>query len=260
MLTRSLTVDLTAPTAPTYTAPASLQVGVAIPSMSPSGGADVDAYAVTGLPSGLVIDAGSGVISGTPDTADTTTTSATVTVSDEAGNPAEVSIAFPAVDKGDQTLSGFSYSASSATFGSAAPTVTAPSGVQTTLSYSATPSTVCSVDSSTGALTLVSVGSCEITATAASDSNYNEAEATFTVTVQATGVLVLNVAAVAGDDTINIAEKASGFDISGNTGAETGVAVTVAIGSETLTASSADDAGTATWSVAERLTSPAASV
>ena len=41
---RALTVDLTAPTAPTYTAPGSLKVGVAIPAMSPSGGSGIDEY------------------------------------------------------------------------------------------------------------------------------------------------------------------------------------------------------------------------
>ena len=112
-------------------------------------------------------------------------------------------IAFPAVAKGDQTLTGFQYSASSVTFGSAAPTVTAPSGVQTTLSYSATPSAVCTVNSPSGALTIVGVGSCEITATAASTANYNEATAEYTVTVQTAGTLVLNLSAIATDNTVN---------------------------------------------------------
>ena len=117
-----------------------------------------------------------------------TTASSTVTVRDTVGNIDTVSVVFPAVAKGDQTLAGFQYSASSVTLGSTAPTVTAPTGVQTTLSYSAASSTVCTVNSSNGALTLVGAGSCEITATAASSANYNEA--TVTVTVQATGVLV----------------------------------------------------------------------
>ena len=70
------------------------------------------------------------------------------------------------------------------TYGGAAPAVTAPGGVQTTLAYSAAPSaTVCTVDVSTGALTLVGVGACNITATAAGAANYNEATAAFTVTV-----------------------------------------------------------------------------
>ena len=246
---RTLTVDLTAPTAPTYTAPGSLKVGVAIAAMSPSGGSGIDAYKATGLPSGLSIDTGTGAIGGTPDTADANTADATVTVSDTAGNTAEVSIAFPAVAKGDQTLTGFQYSASSVAFGSAAPTVTAPGGVETTLSYSATPSTVCTVNSSSGALTLAGVGSCVITATAAGTDDYDETTVTFTVAVQAAGALVLNLDTIAVDDTVNIAEKTAGFTIGGDTGTESGVDVTVQIGTETLTATSTDNAGTATWSV-----------
>ena len=248
-ITRTLTVDLTAPTAPTYTAPGSLKVGVAITAMSPSGGSGIDEYKATGLPPGLSIDTGTGAISGTPDTADANTADATVTASDTAGNTAEVSITFPAVAKGDQTLTGFQYSASSVAFGSAAPTVTAPGGVETTLSYSATPSTVCTVNSSSGVLTLAGVGSCVITATAADNDNYNEGTATFTVTVQAAGELALSLDTIATDDTVNIAEKTAGFTISGDTGTESGVDVTVQIGTETLTATSADNAGTATWSV-----------
>ena len=221
-VTRTLAVDLTAPSA-TYTAPSSLQVGVAIGAMTPSTtDTDIAEYGATGLPSGLGIDTGTGVISGTPDTADANTASAAVTVTDTAGNTATVSITFPAVAKGDQTLTGFAYSAASVTFGGAAPAVTAPGGVQTTLSYSATPATVCTVDASTGALTLVEVGDCNITATAAGTANYNEATAAFTVTVQAAGALALNLDTIAGDDTVNIAEKAAGFMISGDTGTESG--------------------------------------
>ena len=244
---RTLAVDLTAPTA-SYTAPGTLKVGVAVSAMTPSTtDTDIASYSATGLPSGLGIDTGTGVISGTPDAADANTADATVTVTDTAGNPATVSITFPAVAKGAQTLTGFAYSSASVAFGGTAPTVTAPSGVQTTLSYSATPSDVCTVDSSTGALTLAGVGSCEITATAASSANYNEATAAFTVTVQAAGALALNLDAIAGDDTVNSAEKAAGFMISGDTGTESGVSVTVTVGSTPLTATS--DSGGA-WSVA----------
>ena len=246
---RSLTVDLTAPTAPSYTAPASLKVGEAIAAINPGGGAGIDEYGATGLPSGLTLNTNTGVIGGTPDTADANTASATVTVSDAAGNSASVDIAFPAVGKGDQALSGFEYSASSVTFGSTAPTVTAPTGVLTTLGYTATPAGVCTVDPSSGALTLLNAGICEITATAAGSVDYNAASATYTVTVQAAGALVLNLNAIAGDNTINIAEKVAGFSIGGNTGTEVGVDVTVGIGGETLAATSADDAGTATWTV-----------
>ena len=132
------------------------------------------------------------MIGGTPDTAGNAST-ATVTVSDAAGNTAApVSIAFPAVAKGAQVLSGFAYSAASVTFGSAAPAVTAPGGVETTLSYTATPATVCMVNPSSGALTLVGVGACVVTATAAGTPDYDAATAMFTVEVQAAGTLVLN--------------------------------------------------------------------
>ena len=92
-ITRTLTVDLVAPTAPSYTAPSSLQVGVEITAMSPSGGIDIDEYSAAGLPSGLTIGTGTGAISGTPDTADATVT-VTVTVTDAAGNTDTVDITF----------------------------------------------------------------------------------------------------------------------------------------------------------------------
>ena len=132
--------------------------------MTPAGGADIESYAATDLPSGLAIDAATGVISGTPDTANADVATATVTVSDMAGNTADASIAFPAVDKGDQALTGFQYSSSAVAFGSAAPTVTGPTGVLTSLSYSAAPDTVCTVDATSGALTLVGAGTCAVTA------------------------------------------------------------------------------------------------
>ena len=249
-VTRTLAIDLAAP-AVRYTAPPSLKVGEAITAMSPStGDTDIASYSATGLPSELVIDGTAGTISGTPDTADENDASATVTVTDTAGNPVDVSITFPAVDKGDQTLTGFAYSSNSVTFGDTAPTLTEPSGAVGALSYTATPSTVCSVNATTGALTIAGVGDCMVTATAAGTDHYNEATAMYTVTVNAAGTLSLNLNAIATDNTVNIAEKTAGFSISGDTGTEAGVTVSVAIGLTTLTGTSADVSGTATWSVA----------
>ena len=245
-VTRTVAVDLAAPSA-TYTAPSSLQVGAAIGAMTPSTtDPDIASYGATGLPSGLGIDTGTGVIDGTPDTADANAAEATVTVTDTAGNTVDVPITFPAVAKGDQTLTGFAYSPASVTYGDTAPAVTAPGGVQTTLSYSATPATVCTVDASTGALTLVGVGECVITATAASSADYNQGTATYTVTVAAAGTLALTLDTIAGDDTVNIAEKAAGFAISGATGSQGGVSVTVTVGTTELTATSASGGA---WSV-----------
>ncbi len=240
-------VDNTAPTV-TYAASGSLQVGVAIAEMTPrTTDTDIASYSAAGLPSGLSVDEGTGAISGTPDTAGAGS-SATVTVADEAGNEAPpVTVSFPAVAKGDQTLSGFEYSAEAVTLGTTAPTVTPPTGAETTLGYTAGPPAVCAVDAGTGVLTLVGAGACVVTATAAADTNWNEANATFTITVRAAGTLVLSVDAITGDDTINIAEKAAGFTIAGATGSEAGVTVSVTVGGTALApATSAVDGR---WSV-----------
>ena len=257
VVTRPLAVDLTAPsvsypvtaqgTLVTLSGPPKVGVYVAVVQTEGSAHSEVHSHSATGLPSGLNIDIAEGVLFGVPDTANPSPASATVTVIDTAGNRIDVPITFPAVAKGDQTLTGFSYSPRTVAFGDTAPTVTEPSGVRTSLSYSATPSDVCTVDSSTGALTLLAGGECEVTATAEGTTNYNRATATVTVTtVQPAGALGLNVDAIAGDDTVNIAEKAAGFAISGDTGSEADVTVTVTVGGSALTATSA--AGGA-WSV-----------
>ena len=131
-----------------------------------------------------------------------------------------------------------------------APTVTAPSGAQTPLSYSAMPATVCTVDPSSGALTLEGAGDCEVTVTAVgTDEYYEVATAMFTVTVAPAGGLVLNAERHCRyGGTINIAEKAAGFIIAGDTGSVDGVSVTVRVGTEDLTATSAE-ADPAIWSV-----------
>ena len=193
-VTHTLTVDLAAP-AVSYTAPASLTVGRAITEMLPIS-ADTDIAAANGyaatasLPPGLALDADSGAIAGTPGAHSTDEVTATVTVTDSAGNSTAVDITFPAVGKGTQDLSGFAYSPATVTFGAPTPTVTPPTGAPGTLSYAATPATVCTVDAS-GALTLVGAGVCTVTLTAALTADYDEATASFTVTVNPAGTLSL---------------------------------------------------------------------
>ena len=88
-------MDLAAPSV-SYTAPGSLTVGVALTALTPTTtDTDLASYAASGLPSGLAINATTGAISGTPETADANTASVTVTVTDDAGNPAEVPLTFP---------------------------------------------------------------------------------------------------------------------------------------------------------------------
>ena len=124
-----------------------------------------------------------------------------------------MALTFPAVAKGDQDLSGFAYSSPSVTFGATAPTLTAPTVLESAaLSYTST-AAVCTVDASSGALALVAAGACTVTVSAAATTNYNADTATFEITVNPAGALTLRVAAVAGDDTVNIAEKAAGFSI-----------------------------------------------
>ena len=268
-VTRTLAVDLAAPSV-SYTAPSSLEVGVAMTAVSPStADTDIDAYSATGLPSGLDIDAGTGVISGTPDTAVANTASVTVTVTDTAGNPAEVPLTFPKVDKGDQTLTGLEYSPKTVTFGDTAPTLTAPTLTTPTgdedagtLSYTTTSAGVCTVDETSGALAIEGAGACVVTATAASTDKYNEASVPFTVTVRSTLALTLD--PIAGDDVVNFAEYEAGFAITGATGSDAGVSVTVTVDTTDLTAMSAS-ADPATWSVsvpagATYITGPSVSV
>ena len=142
---RTLMVDLTAPTA-TWTAPATLTVGVAITAITPAGpSADIAAggYAATDLPAGLAIDADTGVISGAPTTAGAGGT-VTISLTDTNGNAGTVSLILPAVDRGTQALTGFAYSATTATVGQTRRRSRRPPGAVagSTLSYSTTSVTV----------------------------------------------------------------------------------------------------------------------
>ena len=181
---RTVRVDLQAPPVPRYNIP-SLKVGVAIAAMSPEGvdGSDSDVeYTALALPSGLEIAAATGTISGKPVAVQPAATSV-VRVTDSAGNSSEVTIAFPAIEKGDQDISDFAYSPASIRLGEPAPTVIPPRNVKTTLSYVAAPDSVCSVDGVTGELTIGGEGRCTIIASASANVNYNAASAVFEVEV-----------------------------------------------------------------------------
>ena len=103
---RSIAVDLTPPSAVSWTAPARLTVGEAIGPMSPLGSIDTDAaFDSSSLPAGLTIDRLTGVISGTPSVADPAGRTATVAIVDDAGNATTVEVAFPRVEADEQTNS-----------------------------------------------------------------------------------------------------------------------------------------------------------
>ena len=187
-------MDLVAPSSPSWTVPGSLQVGVAVTDMTPSATADTDiaSYGASGLPAGLAIDPGSGAIGGTPSAASTGTAPVTVTITDDAGNETTVSLAFPAVSKGEQDLAGFAYTPSSLTFGDTAPSLSAPADPKGALTYSAAPSSVCTVNAGTGALTIAGAGACVVEATAAATADYEARTVSTTVTVEPAGTLTLS--------------------------------------------------------------------
>ena len=95
--------------------------------------------------------------------------SASVTVEDDDPEP--------------QTLTGFTYAPARIAYGDAAPLLMAPAGASTEISYTATPAAVCTVDGTSGELTILGTGTCVVTATAAADANHQAASVEFTVTV-----------------------------------------------------------------------------
>ena len=101
-VTRTLTVELTAPTV-SYTAPSSLEVGEAITAMVPTtNDTDIDSYAISSdslpLPRGLSLNGTTGVISGTPTTGNPNTQTVAVLATDKTGNTGTADIQFLAVD------------------------------------------------------------------------------------------------------------------------------------------------------------------
>ena len=99
-VTRTLPVDLTPPSV-SYTAPSNLTVGVLITPIAPTtSDTDIVSYATSGgsLPLGLALNGNTGIISGSPSTANTNTQTVGVLVTDDAGNVARPQITFPAVE------------------------------------------------------------------------------------------------------------------------------------------------------------------
>ena len=244
-------IDTAAPTV-SYDLPGSMRVDVSLPAIAPTDAAPTDGdfdthtYRVkfgTELPPGLSLDEENGRITGTPTTATDAQQDTIIVATDGAGNIQEVSVTFPAIDKGTQPLTGFAYNPSVVTFGGAAPVIIEPTGAQGDLSYTSDTPTVCTVEGLTGQLTIVGAGICTIKVSAAATDNYEEAMAQAGVTVNPAGTLSLTLDTIAGDNTINAAEKATGFAITGNTGAEPIVSVTVTVGTVQLTPVISDDGG-----------------
>ncbi len=244
-------IDTSAPTV-SYALPGSMRVEVSLPAIAPTdtpptdGDFETHTYRVkfgTELPPGLSIDEVTGRITGTPTTASSAQRDTIIVAIDAAGNSQEVAVTFPAVDKGTQTLTGFAYNPSVVTFGGAAPVLVEPTGSQGDLSYTSDTLSVCTVEGLTGQLTIVGSGICTIKVSAAATDNYEEATAQTTVTVNPVGALSLTLNTIAGDNTINAAEKATGLSITGNAGAEPIVSVTVTIGTVQLASVISDSGG-----------------
>ena len=104
-VSRSLAVDLVAPSTRTWTAPATLRVGVPITTINPSTSTDADiaSFSAAGLPAGLGIDAQTGAISGTPTAYSASGPTVTITITDDAGNATDVSVALPQVSRASRT-------------------------------------------------------------------------------------------------------------------------------------------------------------
>ena len=94
------------------------------------------------------------------------------------------------------SLSGLGLSSSSVMFGAAAPTITAPTSASGgAITYTSATVGTATIDSATGVISIVGVGSTVITATQAANGNYASSSTTTTLTVTAA---IINNAAIAG--------------------------------------------------------------
>ncbi len=91
------------------------------------------------------------------------------------------------------SLSGLGLSSSSVVFGAAAPTITAPTSASSgAITYTSGTLGTATIDSATGVIAIVGVGSTVITATQAANSNYASSSTTTTLTVTASTVASLS--------------------------------------------------------------------
>ena len=198
-MTFELTVDQASQTLTGFAySPATVTFGGTAPTLTaPSGAQGTLSYASSDT-SVCSVDEDTGVL-GIEGAGSCTITAAAAATDD--GNYQATSVTFElTVDQASQTLTGFAYSPATVTFGGTAPTLTAPSGAQGTLSYASSDTSVCSVDEDTGVLGIEGAGSCTITAAAAAtdDGNYQATSVTFALTV--------NSAPTAADKTVTINE------------------------------------------------------
>jgi len=124
------------------------------------------------LPTGVTFNAGTGVLSGTPTQAGTFSS---ITFTAANGTLPDATQSFTlTVTKGSQATVTVT-APSSATYGQTGLTATASGGSGGgAYGYSAGSSTACSVDASTGAITITDAsGTCAITATRAADDDYD---------------------------------------------------------------------------------------
>ncbi len=182
--TRRFTVDATPP-AVTYTMPTSLTVGTEVRITPVTEHSDIISYRTWSsgrIPRGLMLDHQTGVIFGTPKAWERAET-LPFEVKDSMYNVFRIDVSFPPV-KLAQVLRGFGFTAAAIELGEPAPAITTPAGAAGALSYRSETPDVCVVDGGTGALRVLSAGTCRVTANAAATDRYSASTASTSVMIR----------------------------------------------------------------------------